>query len=71
MLPNNVPKSKNELGHIFCRHLLPSCTDPEAISNLFAYIAMLDKNRFYQHGVKDFDYGSDMVLLDRCHQLLG
>jgi hypothetical protein len=53
----------HELGHIVDREL-SSETDGESTANLFAYIAMQDKNDFYNKESKNYIFHSDMEILN-------
>ncbi|MGI5173478.1 ImmA/IrrE family metallo-endopeptidase [Treponema sp. OMZ 840] len=52
----------HELGHLV-QHFIFRQTENENIATLFAYIAMLDKNRFYTHECKNYSYSSDLTIL--------
>jgi len=54
----------HEIGHIVNKELLENTTDSEQTANLFSYIAMEDKNRFYADECKEFISKSDMQILD-------
>jgi len=54
----------HELGHIVNKELLENAADSEQTANLFAYIAMEDKNRFYTEECKKFASKSDMQILN-------
>ncbi|MDR1586411.1 MAG: hypothetical protein LBS57_03020 [Treponema sp.] len=53
----------HELGHIVNKELLGTDND-ESTSNLFAYIAMQDKNEFYDKNSKDYIFKSDIAILN-------
>ena len=61
----------HELGHIINKELLEDVPDSEQTANLFAYIAMEDKNKFYMEECKKFVSKSDMQILNDiiniCH----
>ena len=54
----------HELGHIANKEILENAEDSERTANLFAYIAMDDKNNFYKDECDRFISKSDMVILD-------
>jgi len=54
----------HELGHIVNKELLVNVPDSEQTANLFAYIAMEDKNKFYTEECKEFVSKSDMQILN-------
>jgi hypothetical protein len=53
----------HELGHIINRELSNSA-DVENTANLFAYIAMQDKNDFYNNESKNYVFHSDIEILN-------
>ena len=54
----------HEMGHIVNKELLENTEDTERMANLFAYIAMYDKNRFYSEECERFVSKSDIQILD-------
>jgi len=54
----------HEIGHIVNKELLENATDSEETANLFAYIAMEDKNKFYLEAGEKFGSRSDIQLLN-------
>ena len=54
----------HEIGHIVNKELLENAVDSEQTANLFAYIAMEDKNNFYMEECKKFVSKSDIQILD-------
>ena len=54
----------HEVGHIVNKELLENVEDSEKTANLFAFIAMDDKNKFYSEESKKFISKSDMQILD-------
>ena len=54
----------HELGHIVNKELLENAVDSEQTANLFAYIAMEDKNRFYTDECEKYIAKSDLQILD-------
>ena len=54
----------HEIGHIVNKELMENTEDSEQIANLFAYIAMNDKNKFYSEECEKFISKSDMQILD-------
>jgi len=54
----------HEIGHIVNKKLLENTADSEKTANLFSYIAMEDKNRFYADECKKFVSISDMQILN-------
>jgi len=54
----------HEIGHIVNKELLENAVDSEQTANLFSYIAMEDKNRFYTDECKKFVSKSDMQILN-------
>ena len=54
----------HEIGHIVNKELLEGAKDTEQTANLFAYIAMYDKNKFYAEECEKFISKSDVVILD-------
>jgi len=54
----------HEIGHIVNKELLENMADSEQTANLFAYIAMEDKNKFYMEECKKFVSISDMQILN-------
>ena len=46
------------------KELLENMTDSEQTANLFAYIAMEDKNKFYTEECKKFVSKSDMQIFN-------
>jgi hypothetical protein len=53
----------HELGHIINKELL-NTGDDESTANLFAYIAMQDKNGFYGKESKEYMFPSDIAILN-------
>ena len=54
----------HELGHIVDKELFGNKKDSEQTANLFAYIAMEDKNRFYTEECARFISKSDMQIFN-------
>jgi len=54
----------HEIGHIVNKELLENARDTEQTANLFAYIAMYDKNKFYAEECEKFVSKSDIVILN-------
>jgi hypothetical protein len=54
----------HEVGHIVNKELFTGKADSEQTANLFAYIAMQDKNRFYVEECKKFISKSDIEIFD-------
>jgi len=54
----------HEIGHIVNKELLENTGDTEQTANLFAYIAMYDKNKFYAEECEKFVSKSDVVILN-------
>jgi Zn-dependent peptidase ImmA (M78 family) len=54
----------HEVGHIVNKELLENAVDSEQTANLFAYIAMLDKNKFYMEECKKFISNSDIQIFN-------
>jgi len=54
----------HEIGHIVNKELMGNTEDSEQTANLFAYIAMYDKNQFYSEECGKFITKSDMQILD-------
>lgn len=54
----------HEVGHIVNKELLENTNDTEQLANLFAYIAMLDKNIFYTEECKKFISHSDIQIFN-------
>jgi Zn-dependent peptidase ImmA (M78 family) len=54
----------HEIGHIVNKELLEGAKDTEQTANLFAYIAMHDKNKFYAEECAKFVSESDVVIFD-------
>ena len=54
----------HELGHIVNKELLGNKEDSEKTANLFAFIAMDDKNRFYKKECEKFVFKSDVQILN-------
>ena len=54
----------HEIGHIVNKELLENTVDSEQTANLFAYVAMEDKNKFYMEECKKFVSISDMQILN-------
>jgi hypothetical protein len=54
----------HEVGHIVNKELLEDANDSEQTANLFAYIAMFDKNKFYTEECKKFVSISDKQIFD-------
>lgn len=58
----------HELGHIINKELLES-DDSENAANLFAYIAMKDKNDFYDKECKNFIFQGDLSILHEIENI--
>jgi len=54
----------HEIGHIVNKELIGNTEDSEQTANLFAYIAMYDKNQFYFKECEKFITKSDIQILD-------
>jgi len=54
----------HEIGHIVNKELLENAKDTEQTANLFAYIAMYDKNKFYAEECGKFVSKSDAIIFD-------
>jgi hypothetical protein len=54
----------HEIGHIVNKELLENSIDSETTANLFAYIAMEDKNKFYAEECKTFISKSDVQIFN-------
>ena len=54
----------HEIGHIVNKELIENAKDTEQTANLFAYITMHDKNKFYMEECKKFISKSDMEILN-------
>jgi len=54
----------HEIGHIVNKELLENAVDSEQTANLFSYIAMEDKNKFYMDECRKFVSISDMQILN-------
>ena len=54
----------HEIGHIINKELMENSVDTEQTANLFAYIAMVDKNKFYTEECKKFISKSDIEILN-------
>ena len=54
----------HELGHIVSRELFLNAQDSEQTANLFAYIAMEDKNEFYKNESKKYISHSDIQIFN-------
>jgi Zn-dependent peptidase ImmA (M78 family) len=54
----------HEIGHIVNKELLENTADTEQTANLFAYIAMHDKNKFYMEECEKFTSRSDVEILN-------
>jgi Zn-dependent peptidase ImmA (M78 family) len=54
----------HELGHIVNKELLENAVDSEQTANLFAYIAMEDKNKFYTEECEKFITKSDLQIFN-------
>jgi hypothetical protein len=54
----------HEIGHIVNKELLENSEDTEQTANLFAYIAMYDKNKFYKEECERFTSKSDIQILN-------
>lgn len=59
----------HELGHIV-EHFIFKQNGSEGIASLFAYIAMLDKNKFYREECKGFLYPSDLTVFNELKRVL-
>lgn len=61
----------HELGHIAGRYLFDKTESRnEQFANLFAFLAMLDKNNFYKNECKEFTFKSDVELLNDIISLI-
>ena len=54
----------HEIGHIVNREIIENNVDSEQMANLFAYIAMDDKNKFYKEECSKFISRSDLEILN-------
>jgi len=54
----------HEIGHIVNKELIENTEDSEQTANLFAYIAMDDKNKFYSRECERFISKSDIQILN-------
>jgi len=54
----------HEIGHIVNKELLEKAEDSEKTANLFAYVAMEDKNKFYNEECEEFTSKSDLQILN-------
>jgi hypothetical protein len=54
----------HEVGHIVNKELLENAEDTEQTANLFAYVAMVDKNKFYSEECKKFVSHSDIEIFN-------
>jgi len=54
----------HELGHIVNKELLENSVDSEQTANLFAYIVMDDKNKFYKEECDRFISNSDIQIFN-------
>jgi hypothetical protein len=54
----------HEIGHIVNKELMKDSSDSEQTANLFAFIAMDDKNKFYTEECKKFVSKSDLEIFD-------
>lgn len=54
----------HEIGHIVNKELLSGAEDSEQTANLFAYIAMCDKNKFYSEECEKYISKSDTQILN-------
>lgn len=59
----------HELGHIV-EHFIFKRNDSEGIASLFAYIAMLDKNKFYREDCKNLIFPSDVNIFNELTRVL-
>lgn len=59
----------HELGHIIEQFVFKQ-NGSEGIASLFAYIAMLDKNKFYREECKDFLFPSDLTIFEELKRVL-
>lgn len=59
----------HELGHIV-EHFIFKKNGSEGMASLFAYIAMLDKNKFYREECKDFIFRSDVEIFNELSKIL-
>lgn len=59
----------HELGHIV-EHFVFRKNSCEGIASLFAYIAMLDKNKFYRDECKDYVFASDVTIFNELTKVL-
>jgi Zn-dependent peptidase ImmA (M78 family) len=58
----------HELGHIINKEFIVM-KDNENTANLFAYIAMKDKNDFYSNECKNFVFRSDLTILHEIENM--
>jgi Zn-dependent peptidase ImmA (M78 family) len=54
----------HEIGHIVNKELLEKAEDSEKTANLFAYVAMEDKNKFYKEECEEFISKSGLQILN-------
>jgi Zn-dependent peptidase ImmA (M78 family) len=54
----------HEVGHIVNKELLENAEDSEKTANLFAYVAMCDKNKFYTEDCHKFVSKSDIEIFN-------
>jgi hypothetical protein len=54
----------HELGHIVNKELFENVEDSEERANLFAYVAMDDKNKFYTEECANYVSKSDVQILN-------
>jgi len=54
----------HEVGHIVNKELFEEAVDSEQTANLFAYIAMDDKNKFYKDECEKFTSASDIQIFN-------
>jgi len=59
----------HEIGHIVNKELLNNTEDTEQTANLFAYIAMYDKNKFYAEECEKFVSKSDAIIFNDINNI--
>ena len=59
----------HELGHIV-EHFIFKRDGSEGIASLFAYIAMLDKNKFYREDCKNLVFKNDVTIFNELTRVL-
>jgi Zn-dependent peptidase ImmA (M78 family) len=58
----------HELGHIINKYLI-DIQDNENTANLFAFIAIRDKDEFYKHKCKELVFDSDIQILNEIKSI--